>query len=92
MHFPLFLCLYESFWKGFESDQRRLTLLLSNAFACLARLCFVIGTTFEIDNTSTKATNASVNYNIPPYQFMVPVYVPLKQIIKLLLSVCTNKT
>ena len=20
MHFPLFLCLYESFWKGFESD------------------------------------------------------------------------
>ena len=25
MHFPLFLCLYESFWKGFESDQRRLT-------------------------------------------------------------------
>ena len=19
MHFPLFLCLYESFWKGFES-------------------------------------------------------------------------
>ena len=25
MHLPLFLCLYESFWKGFESDQRRLT-------------------------------------------------------------------
>ena len=25
---PLFLCLYESFWKGFESDQRRLTLLV----------------------------------------------------------------
>ena len=20
MHFPLFLCLYESFWKGFESE------------------------------------------------------------------------
>ena len=32
-HFPLFLCLYESFWKGFESDQRRLTLLV----ACLER-------------------------------------------------------
>ena len=28
MHLPLFLCLYESFWKGFESDQRRLTLLV----------------------------------------------------------------
>ena len=22
MYLPLFLCLYESFWKGFESDQR----------------------------------------------------------------------
>ena len=21
MYLPLFLCLYESFWKGFESDQ-----------------------------------------------------------------------
>ena len=28
MYLPLFLCLYESFWKGFESDQRRLTLLV----------------------------------------------------------------
>ena len=43
MYLPLFLCLYESFWKGFEFDQRRLTMLainagyLSNAFACLAR-------------------------------------------------------
>ena len=27
MHFHLFLCLYESFWKGFESDQRRLTFI-----------------------------------------------------------------
>ena len=27
MYLPLFLYLYESFWKGFESDQRRLTLL-----------------------------------------------------------------
>ena len=27
----LFLRLYKSFWKGFESDQRQLT----NAFACL---------------------------------------------------------
>ena len=30
MYVPLFLCLYESFWKGFESDQRRLTLLVIN--------------------------------------------------------------
>ena len=28
MYLPLFLCLYESFWKGFESDQRRSTLLV----------------------------------------------------------------
>ena len=28
MYVPLFLCLYESFWKRFESDQRRLTLLV----------------------------------------------------------------
>ena len=28
MHFPLFLCLYESFWKGFESNQSRFTLLV----------------------------------------------------------------
>ena len=28
MYLPLFLYLYESFWKGFESDQRRLTLLV----------------------------------------------------------------
>ena len=28
MYVPLFLCLYESFWKGFESDQRRLTLVV----------------------------------------------------------------
>ena len=28
MYVPLFLCLYESFWKGFESDQRGLTLLV----------------------------------------------------------------
>ena len=28
MYVPLFLCLYESFWKGFESNQRRLTLLV----------------------------------------------------------------
>ena len=28
MYAPLFLCLYESFWKGFESNQRRLTLLV----------------------------------------------------------------
>ena len=27
MYLPLFLCLYESFWKGFEYHQRRLTLL-----------------------------------------------------------------
>ena len=27
MYLPLFLYLYESFWKGFKSDQRRLTLL-----------------------------------------------------------------
>ena len=27
MHIPLFLCLYESFWKGFESE--RLTLLVA---------------------------------------------------------------
>ena len=26
MHLPLFLCLYESFWKGFESDQRWLNI------------------------------------------------------------------
>ena len=31
-----FLSPYESIWKGFESDQRRLTLLVSIAFACLA--------------------------------------------------------
>ena len=31
MYLTLFLRLYKSFWKGFESDQRRLT----NAFACL---------------------------------------------------------
>ena len=28
-YLPLFLCLYESFRKGFESDQRRLTLLVN---------------------------------------------------------------
>ena len=28
MYVPSFLCLYESFWKGFESNQRRLTLLV----------------------------------------------------------------
>ena len=28
MYVPLFLCLYESFWKGFESNQRRLKLLV----------------------------------------------------------------
>ena len=28
MHFPLFLFLYELFWKGFETDQRRLKLLV----------------------------------------------------------------
>ena len=28
MYLPLFLCLYESFWKGFESDQRRSTLMV----------------------------------------------------------------
>ena len=28
MYLPLFLCLYESFWKGFESDHNRLTLLV----------------------------------------------------------------
>ena len=28
MYVPLFLCLYESFWKGSESNQRRLTLLV----------------------------------------------------------------
>ena len=28
MYLPLFLCPYESFQKGFESDQRRLTLLV----------------------------------------------------------------
>ena len=27
MYLPLFLYLYESFWKGFKLDQRRLTLL-----------------------------------------------------------------
>ena len=31
MYLPLFLCLYGSFWKGFESDQRRLTLLVNIA-------------------------------------------------------------
>ena len=31
---PVFLCLYQSFWKGFESDQRQLTLLVSNG--CLS--------------------------------------------------------
>ena len=30
MFLPVFLCLYESFWKGFESDQRRLTLPVTN--------------------------------------------------------------
>ena len=30
-----FLSLYEPIWKGFEFDQRRSTLLVSNAFACL---------------------------------------------------------
>ena len=30
MYLPVFLYLYESFWKGFESDQRRLTLPVSN--------------------------------------------------------------
>ena len=29
MNLPLLLCLYESFWNGFESDQRRLTLLVN---------------------------------------------------------------
>ena len=28
MYLPLFLCLYGSFWKGFDSDKRRLTLLV----------------------------------------------------------------
>ena len=28
MYLPLFLCLYESFWKGFESEQRRLIAVL----------------------------------------------------------------
>ena len=28
MYYPVFLCPYESFWKGFESDQRRLTFLV----------------------------------------------------------------
>ena len=31
MYLPLFLCLYGSFWKGFESDQGRLTLLVNIA-------------------------------------------------------------
>ena len=28
MYLPLFLCLYESFWKGFEPEQRRFPTLL----------------------------------------------------------------
>ena len=28
MYLPLFVCLHESFWKGFESGQKRLTLLV----------------------------------------------------------------
>ena len=28
MYLPVFLCLYESFYKGLESDQGRLTLLV----------------------------------------------------------------
>ena len=28
MCLPVFLCPYESFWKGFDSDQGRLTLLV----------------------------------------------------------------
>ena len=34
MYLLVFLYLYESFWKGFESDQRRLTLPVSNV--CLS--------------------------------------------------------
>ena len=34
MYLPAFLCLYELFWKGFECDQRRLTLPVSNV--CLS--------------------------------------------------------
>ena len=37
MHFSLFLCLYESFWKGFETDQRRLKLLVIKC-VCSMRL------------------------------------------------------
>ena len=31
-YLPVFLCLYESFWKGFEADRRRFTLPVSNVF------------------------------------------------------------
>ena len=38
MYLPLFLymCLYESFWKGFEFDQAVNIAGYQNAFACLA--------------------------------------------------------
>ena len=45
MHFPLFLCLYKSFWKGFESDQRRLTLLVIK-YVCLSGASLIRRTSF----------------------------------------------
>ena len=36
IYLPLFLCLYESFWTGFESDQRRLTVLVIKCVICLS--------------------------------------------------------
>ena len=40
MPFSLFLCLYKSFWKGFESDQRRLTLLVIKSGRSVIKLCY----------------------------------------------------
>ena len=52
MYLPVFLCLYESFWKGFESDQRRLTLLISNG--CLSGASYKIGREVTSQVSSTK--------------------------------------
>ena len=35
MYLPGFLCLYESFWKGFESDQRRFGVVNIVGIKCL---------------------------------------------------------
>ena len=54
MYLPLFLCLYESFWKGFESDQGRLTLLVIKC-VCLS------GASYKDAQVSSHVSNI-VNY------------------------------